>query len=76
MAADYCQARELAEVVTLLNGMWSGDPIEPCREESVFDVDVHHVLGLRAQLCTSHQRETEARYPGVRSVKIRHSATT
>jgi hypothetical protein len=74
--ATYCQLRELAETVSLLDGMWSGDPVEACRAEPVYEVTVEHRIGLRVALCTEHQQVTENAYPRTRSVKLRDRVGT
>ena len=74
--AAYCQARELAEHVSLADGMWSGDPVEACRAEPVYDVHVEHRIGLRVALCTEHQQLAEISHPRTRSVKLSHRVTT
>lgn len=73
--ATYCQARELAEHISLADGMWFGDPIDACRAEPAFEVHVEHRIGLRVALCTEHQELTEHSYPRTRSVRLRDRVT-
>ena len=75
--ATYCQARDLAEHVALADGMWHGDPADPCRAEPVYEVHVEHPrIGLRVALCTEHQQIAETAYPRTRSVKLRDRVST
>lgn len=74
--ATYCQVRDLAEHVALLEGMWHGDPVEACREEPVYEVHVEHRIGLRVALCTEHQQLAELAHPRTRSVKLRDRVGT
>lgn len=73
--ATYCQARELAETVSLLDGMWTATPVDACRETPAYEVHVEHVLGLTAQLCTADERLVSLTSGYRRSVKLRAATT-
>lgn len=74
--ATYCQVRELAEVASLLDGMWYGDPVEACRAEPVYEVSVEHRIGLRVVLCAEHQQVIEVAHPRTRSVRLSARVST
>lgn len=74
--AALCQARELAEIVSVLDGMWPGDQGDACRVEPTFEVHVEHRIGLRVALCTEHQQITASAHPRTRSVKLRDRVGT
>jgi hypothetical protein len=72
--ATRCQSREVTEILSLLNGMWIGAPVEACHEAAVYEVHLEHVLGLRAALCDEHQQIVSTWDIHQRSVKLRVSS--
>lgn len=74
--AAFCQARELAEVLSTLDGMWVGTSMDACREAPAYEVHVEHVIGLTVQLCTADERLVSVNAGYRRSLKLRDHSTT
>jgi len=73
--AAYCQARELAEHISLQDGMWVASPVDACRETPAYEVHVEHGIGFIVRLCTAHE-VLVGLTPGYRkSTKLRPATT-